>query len=175
MVELIVIVAVIAILGGILTPMVLKEIGKSKITRAGADMEAVSIAFTQYYADTGYWPEKYNGSKNAKTTFRNFASLYTNTKKLPGWDGPYIEKSAIKGGKQLVANKVSGVWEGLVDPWGKPFQIIYGKVGGATASGGIALISAGPNGKYDTSSTNALKGIVSGDDVTEVLTSRVSQ
>lgn len=173
MVELIVIVAVIAILGGILTPMVIKEIGKSKITRASADMEAVSTAFTQYYVDTGFWPEKYDGSKNRRAALRAYDCFYDNTKNLSGWDGPYLEKGTDKAGKRVVANKNGTTWEGIVDPWGQPFRVIYGKAGGATVGGAISVVCAGPNGKFDTSDADALLGDLSKDDVGEIVTSRV--
>ncbi len=173
MIELIVIVAVIAILGGILTPMVIKEIAKSKVTRAGADMEAISTAFTQYYADTGYWPEKYTGSTDEKESLEDFDCFYDNTQSLHGWDGPYLEKGIDDDGTRVVANEVDGVWEGLIDPWGTPFRVVYGKVGGSSVGGGIAMLSAGPDGTFDTSDAIALGGSKTDDDVVEIVTSRV--
>lgn len=172
MVEVIVVVAVIAILGGILTPMVIKEISKSKLTRAEADMEAVSIAFTQYFADTGYWPEKYTGTTDRRATFRNYDCFYDNTRALTGWDGPYMEKGAEQGGTRVVANRVGSVWEGVVDPWGRPFRIVYGKVGGTNAGGGIAILTSGPDGSFATSDADALRGSSTGDDIVRIVTAR---
>ena len=173
MVEVIVIVAVIAILGGILTPMVIKEIGKSKLTRAAADMEAVSTAVTQYSADPGYWPERYNGTTDRRTTLRNYDCFYDNTRSLSGWDGPYMEKGTEQSGTRVVANQVDGIWEGVVDPWGRPFRVVYGKAGGTSVGGGIAVLTSGPNGTFDTSDADALLGLPSGDDLVRKVTSRV--
>ncbi len=173
MVEVIVIVAVIAILGGILTPMVIKEIGKSKMTRAGADMAAVATAFTQYYADTGYWPERYDGSNDRRTTLRNYDCFYDNTRNLSGWDGPYLEKGADNGGARVAANRTDGVWDGVIDPWGRPFRVVYGRAGGTSVGGGIAVVSSGPNGRFDTADADALLGTATDDDLVHIVTSRV--
>lgn len=175
MIEVIVIVAVIAILGGILTPMVIKEIGKSKFTRAAADMEAISTAFSQYYADTSFWPEKYQGTTNQKVSFEDFRCLYANTETLGGWDGPYMKRGVLSSGERVVALKNGANWEGIVDPWGSPFRIVYGRVGSGAggAGGGIAVLSAGPDGTFDTNDKKALAGVPSKDDLLQVVTSKV--
>lgn len=175
MIEVIVIVAVLAILGGILTPMVIKEIAKSKVTRAAADMEAISTAFTQYYADTGYWPEKYTGTTDRRTTLRDYKCFYVNDKSLTGWDGPYVEKGTNAGGSRVVAVQNAGTWEGLVDPWGRPFRVIYGKVGGTSVAGGIAVLASGPDATFDTSDADALLGTASGDDILRIVTTRAGR
>ena len=56
MLELIVVVAAIAILAAILTPMVLKLIDDSRITRAKSETESIAVALSALYKDTAQWP-----------------------------------------------------------------------------------------------------------------------
>jgi general secretion pathway protein G len=56
MLELIVVVAAIAILAAILTPMVLKLIDDSRVSRAQSEAEAIAIAISALYKDTASWP-----------------------------------------------------------------------------------------------------------------------
>ena len=56
MLELIVVVAAIAILAAILTPMVLKLIDDSRVSRAKSETEAIAIANSALYKDTAQWP-----------------------------------------------------------------------------------------------------------------------
>ena len=173
--EVLVIVAVLAILGGIVTPLVLKEVRQSKFTRVVADMEAISTAFSQYYADTDFWPEKYNGSTSRKVAFQEFPCLYANTEGLGGWDGPYLKRGVLEDGERVVALREGSSWKGIIDPWGNPFRIVYGRPGSGTGGpkGGIAVLCAGPDGAFDTSDRNALAGVPSRDDLLQIITSRV--
>jgi prepilin-type N-terminal cleavage/methylation domain-containing protein len=56
MLELIVVVAAIAILAAILTPMVLKLIDDSRVSRAENEVEAIATAVSALYKDTARWP-----------------------------------------------------------------------------------------------------------------------
>lgn len=56
MLELIVVVAAIAILAAILTPMVLKLIDDARVSRAQNEVEAIATAVSALYKDTARWP-----------------------------------------------------------------------------------------------------------------------
>lgn len=56
MLELIVVVAAIAILAAILTPMVLKLIDDARVSRAQNEVEAIATAVATLYKDTARWP-----------------------------------------------------------------------------------------------------------------------
>jgi type II secretory pathway pseudopilin PulG len=176
MIEAVVIVAILAILAGVLTPMVIKEVGKSKTSRVKNDMDAIATAFLQYYTDTSYWPEKWSGESSTKKDFVGYDCLYTNSKKLGGWDGPYLERGVLSGSKQVVAKKSGGTYIGIVDPWDRPFKIYYGKKGSSAAGpgGAIAVVCSGPNGKFETNYQNAFAGVAQGDDLVRVITKRVN-
>ncbi len=175
MIEAVVIVAVLAILAGIVTPLVVREVAKSKISRVKTDMEAISTAFNQYYVDTSYWPERFDGAASSNTSFTSFRSLYTNSQNLTGWDGPYLERGVLNGANMQVAKGSGNNRTGLIDPWKQPFRIVYGALGaaGAGAAGGISVVSGGPNRTITTTDTNALMGEAADDDIVRVITRRV--
>lgn len=56
MLELIVVVAAIAILAAILTPMVLKLIDDSRVSRAQSEAQSIATALSALYKDTAMWP-----------------------------------------------------------------------------------------------------------------------
>jgi prepilin-type N-terminal cleavage/methylation domain-containing protein len=56
MLELIVVVAAIAILAAILSPMVLKLIDDSRVSRAQSETESIATAMSALYKDTAMWP-----------------------------------------------------------------------------------------------------------------------
>ena len=88
LIELIVVIAIIAILGAIIAPNAFRAIEKAKIAKAVADYKTLKQASYSLYADTGKWPiysKPYSG-----TSIRNTPLL--RDVGLAGWDGPYLEK-----------------------------------------------------------------------------------
>jgi len=81
MVELIVIIAIIAILSAILIPAVFNQIKKSKTARLENELQSLKTAVLQYYADVGKWVKN-----------NNIKFLYVDSGEK-GWDGPYTEKN----------------------------------------------------------------------------------
>lgn len=175
MIEAVVIVAVLAILAGIITPLVVREVAKSKVSRARSDMEAISTAFNQYFIDTSYWPDRYDGAASSRVDLLVFSSLYANTQNLSGWDGPYLERGVLNSGTMRATTGSGTNLRGLIDPWKQPFQIVYGALGaaGAGPAGSISIVSAGPNRVHDTNTNRALVGDPQGDDIVRVITRRV--
>ncbi|MBK8231866.1 MAG: hypothetical protein IT349_18360 [Candidatus Eisenbacteria bacterium] len=175
MIEAIVIVAVIAIIGGILTPMVIKEVAKAKISRSRADMEALATAFNEYYVDTSYWPEAANGSQNTQVDLVGFACMFTNAQNLVGWDGPYLERAVRQNNVQVVSYTANSTYYGTIDQWGRPFRVFYGAVGSGNggAGGAIALVSGGPNKTINTNAANALSGVATSDDLVKIVSKRL--
>nr|MDA8412260.1 prepilin-type N-terminal cleavage/methylation domain-containing protein [Desulfobacteraceae bacterium] len=56
LIEVIVVAAIIAILAGILVPMIFRQIDEAKISRAEADCKSISTAVLLFRKDTGKWP-----------------------------------------------------------------------------------------------------------------------
>lgn len=156
--EIIVAIAVIAILAGAMTPLVVKQIEKSRDSRASQDMRAIKAAMNQYFADTGSWPCAWTagGNKDAHEDLRDYSCLYEDDGNT-GWDGPYLEKSGgTKGGATVMAQKVDGNWQGIVDPWGNPYRVYMRRRAGNAPNGTIVLYSNGTDGRKDTTNGNLL-------------------
>jgi len=94
LVELLVVMAIIALLAALVAPKVFPKLGKGKTAAAQAQIELFGQALDQYRLDTGHYP----------TTEQGLQSLVTN----PGvdkWQGPYLKKNVIP-----------------PDPWGKAYN-----------------------------------------------------
>src|ERR1700690_2463995 len=111
LIEVIVVAGIIAILAGILVPLIFKEIDEAKITRATADMKSMQNAIMVFIKDTGSWPTKDSPTTNNCTmlfgqgnvvsfgavhgwddsTMSSFDdNLSVNTYLYNSWKGPYM-------------------------------------------------------------------------------------
>lgn len=88
LVELIVVIAIIAILSAIIAPNAFKAIEKAKISRAIAEFKSMKTATLSFYSDTGSWPLSAGGWVRVEAS-----GLMSNTNNWPGWDGPYLENN----------------------------------------------------------------------------------
>ncbi len=96
LVELLVVMAIIALLAALVAPKIFPKLGKGKTSAAQAQIELLGQALDQYRLDTGQYP----------TTEQGLQALNTN----PGddkWQGPYLLKNLIP-----------------LDPWGKPYNYV---------------------------------------------------
>ena len=123
--ELLVVVAFIALLVGYVAPRYFGQVGKSEITTAKAQIDALEKAVDQYRLDTGRYP----------TTEAGLPALVTRPQNEPKWNGPYLRKDVP------------------LDPWGKPYLykqpgekgdydiVSYGKDGQPGGTGDAADIT----------------------------------
>ena len=63
LIELAVVLAIIAILAAVLTPLVTNYLDQARLTRAQADVRTIADAIKLYQRDTGRWPI-YDGANN---------------------------------------------------------------------------------------------------------------
>ena len=98
LVELITVVAIIAILAAVVTPSILKAIEGSRVVAAVSDIKVIKNAALVYYADTGQWPESPNsngeggGENNDPGGDPGFlADPAGEDDSTAGWNGPYLE------------------------------------------------------------------------------------
>jgi len=87
--EMIGVVAVIAILASMATPMIFDAIRNARITAFVEDVTVLRTAVARYYEDTGGFPQ------HVPTDARDGRQLLTRnstSRPVGGWDGPYIEK-----------------------------------------------------------------------------------
>lgn len=144
MIEAIVIVAVIAIIGGI-NP-------DDRRSGKGEDLpvvlhEALATAFNEYYVDTSYWPEAANGSQNTQVDLVGFACMFTNAQNLVGTDGPYLERAVAHTTTQVgsyTAQHLLWHHRSVGTPVPRSSDGAVGS-GNGGAGGAIALVSGGPN------------------------------
>jgi len=91
--ELLVVMVIIGLLVGYVAPMYFKQVGKSEVKTARAQIESFGKALDQYRLDTGHYP----------TTEQGLAALVTKPADETRWDGPYLKKGVP------------------ADPWGTPY------------------------------------------------------
>lgn len=92
--ELLVVMVIIGLLVGYVGPMYFKQVGKSEIKAAKAQIDAFGKALDQYRLDTGRYP----------TTEQGLQALVAKPTDEPRWDGPYLKKAVPH------------------DPWGAAYQ-----------------------------------------------------
>jgi len=92
--ELLVVVAIIGLLVGFVAPRYFGQIGKSEVTAARAQIDALEKALDQYRLDTGHYP----------STEQGLTALMQRPQNEPKWNGPYLRKSVP------------------LDPWGRAYQ-----------------------------------------------------
>ena len=80
--ELLVVMVIIGLLVGYVAPMYFKQVGKSEVKTARAQIESFGKALDQYRLDTGHYP----------TTEQGLAALVTKPADETRWDGPYLKK-----------------------------------------------------------------------------------
>lgn len=97
--ELLVVMVIIGLLVGYVAPQYFKQVGKSEVKTAKAQIDSFGKALDQYRLDTGHYP----------TTEQGLASLVDKPSNEPKWDGPYLKKGVPP------------------DPWGTAY--IYKKPG----------------------------------------------
>ena len=95
LVELLVVMAIIALLAALVGPKLFPKLGKGKQSAAKAQIELLGQALDQFRLDVGRYP----------TTQEGLSALMVNPG-ATGWEGPYLKKALPP------------------DPWGKPYQYL---------------------------------------------------
>ncbi|MEM9171084.1 MAG: prepilin-type N-terminal cleavage/methylation domain-containing protein [Pseudomonadota bacterium] len=88
--EMIGVVAVIAILAAMATPMIFDAIRDARISTFAADIRTLRTAVARFYADTGTLP--FHRPNNTSLTDDH---LIRNNN-IAGWDGPYVEGDVLE-------------------------------------------------------------------------------
>jgi general secretion pathway protein G len=91
--ELLVVIVIIGLLASYIGPRYFGQIGKSEVTTAKAQMQALGRALDHYRLDVGRYP----------TTEQRLDVLMVRPPNEPNWNGPYLQKNVP------------------LDPWGKPY------------------------------------------------------
>ena len=166
LIEVIVVAGIIAILAGILVPLIFKEIDESRISRASADIRSISTAIMVMKKDTGNWPNLDGSTVDCNPTI----TLLFGAGNMPGdiaaqgyvgSAGSLFDSYLSEDGSDCYGAKWKGPYLAFVgaDPWGNAYIV---NADAFSTTGPVWIISAGPNGRIETPSTNAT---LVGDDV----------
>jgi len=93
LIELLVVVVIIGLLAGFVAPRYFSQVGKSEVSVAKAQIDALEKALDTYRLDTGHYP----------STELGLNALVQKPASEPKWSGPYLRKDVP------------------LDPWGKPY------------------------------------------------------
>ena len=127
LIEVMVVIAVIAMLAALVGPNVFRNVGAAKDATARSQIELLGAALDSYRLDNGRYP----------TTAQGLAALRvapTTDPAPPNWRGPYLRKD--------VPN----------DPWGNPYVFLSP---GVTNPGAYDLMSLGADGQPGGEGENA--------------------
>jgi general secretion pathway protein G len=126
LIELLVVVTIIGLLAGFVAPRYFSQVGKSEVSLAKAQIDALDKALDQFRLDTGHYP----------STEQGLAALVAQPVNDSKWQGPYLKKAVPQ------------------DPWGRPYVykqpgasgrdydlLSYGKDGAPGGSGEAADIT----------------------------------
>jgi prepilin-type N-terminal cleavage/methylation domain-containing protein len=203
--EVIIAVAVVAIMAGALTPLVIRHLDSAKLARAQNETETIGSAVLQLYKDTGYWPitsaagpsgtlgrllSSTNEASGAGSGAQSGASNWSTegTEKQMGdflyWNNPDNDSSETGTGRdeanQGYATTGPLAWKGpylptytMSDPWGHAYvmnvRYLPGGIYDGTVRHKVLVLSAGPNGKWETGYSDSVTEEVSGDDIGTVV------
>ncbi len=183
--ELVVVLAIIAILAAIITPMITSYVDRARISSARNDVRNIGAAIISFNSDTRSWPiyktlaDIPNGAAyDALETVGDIAAinggLTTGTQWLGVINSNGDLRAIVNDNSLGLATTGARRWNGAymndinTDPWGTKyyFNALQLKPGGSSAA---FVISAGPDKTIDTEFTQ-LTGtafIVGGDDIVQ--------
>ena len=154
LIEVIVVSAIIAILAGILVPMIFSQIDEAKIVRAQAECKTISTAVLMFRKDTAKWP--YMAAADCSGTYTTIQGGGTQAEApdpAGDWDlSNAVDLSVIlnlPANTACYQNKAAMNYlpSPTLDPWGHQY-VIYAENFATTDP--VWVISAGPNGCIDT-------------------------
>jgi prepilin-type N-terminal cleavage/methylation domain-containing protein len=189
LIELAVVLAIIAILAAILTPLVTNYIDQARVTRAQADVRTMADAVKLYQRDTGRYPI-YDGASNYPNTVGTgiqviFGTSNGTTPLNGGGFGlpaalatttldAYLNNnySGPAGNAPFPKAAFRGPYLGSVDsdPWGYKYLLTAVNLAPSNTSHAF-IISAGPNNTIDTTlaQNTGVPLVAGGDDVVSVI------
>ncbi|HBA73107.1 MAG: hypothetical protein A2X82_18040 [Geobacteraceae bacterium GWC2_55_20] len=165
LIEVIVVAAIIAILAGVLVPMIFNQIDESKVTRALGDVKAIQSSVLAFRKDTGLWPKRDSATTDAATILQSAGNmpLGPGGGAVVGWDVTtpvsmndlLVTNGPANAGWYTPKSGATSVgWNGPygtdfpADPWGNMYVINVNDFG--TSGVRVFIVSAGADGNLDT-------------------------
>ena len=93
LVELLLVLVIIALIGGLVLPNIIGKAEGAKVKAAGSQISRLAMAVESFYLDTGTTPD-------------NLDDLVNESGGVEGWNGPYVKPSSLKDpwGREYVYN-----------------------------------------------------------------------
>jgi prepilin-type N-terminal cleavage/methylation domain-containing protein len=190
LIELTVVLAVIVTLALVLTPSITNFINDARVSRARADIGSLQAAITQFYKDTGFWPQWTQSNNGGPGLAANKIDLLVSAGNVPAVSSAntWTTGTNDRFEDQLVANAPAYTtrtatsqfgWSGPyisntinADPWNNRYSAnisaIDNTIGIQDANGGLKnavwVLSPGANGILDTPYAQAMTVAVAGGD-----------
>jgi len=176
LIEVVVVAGIIAILAGILVPMIMNQVDEAKIARAQADMKSIQNSIMSFKKDSGSWPVK-SGDPAAPVTLLYSDSASTAVPPIPTITGSNWNVAIPQRLNEHLSSDNNALyaplWKGpyisatTADPWGNAY-IINADQFNTTSK--VWIISAGPDGIVHTNPwadtcSNDLSAVPPTDDV----------
>ncbi len=122
LVEMIGVLAVIAILASVATPRIIETIEDAKVSSFVQQVRTLKGAAAKFNTDTGRWPTM-EPTKDSSTHPHHHQliknAIDSGGNNIAGWQGPYLENEPrnpfLKGGFQYLYNTSSGDWACDID------------------------------------------------------------
>ena len=127
LIELLVVVTIIAMFAALVGPRLFRQVGRSRVTAARAQINSFQTALGAYKLDTGRFPTTEQGLEALRT-------MPIGGTPVPNWRGPYL--------RQIVP----------IDPWGKVYIYL---VPGVANPNGYDLYTLGKDGQPGGTGENA--------------------
>ncbi len=144
LIEVVVAVAIIAILAGTVTPLVFREVQRAREEATYSELETLRDGMLEFYEDTGRFPSEAEG-----------LLALVNDPTVVGWAGPYVGNGA---GDPAV--------EVTTDAWGTVYQYDFGPTTNPAGAAQALVVSAGSDRSLTMGSIgNTWNLSVTGDDL----------
>ncbi|MCA8948813.1 MAG: type II secretion system protein GspG [Planctomycetes bacterium] len=190
LVEVIVVLSVILLLTGIAVPMLSSYMEDGRRARAETEARMLGAAVMSFYKDTGVYPTRDSSGTNDRLyVLLSGSTVPTSNPWTSGHRWSTWGRSATRGDildNHLLRNTPAGQasaaypttdrlrWRGPyiagsapLDPWGRPYiiNVISGYRTHVTNYKRVFVLSAGPNGRFDTSDAATATTDIAGDDI----------
>ena len=189
LIEVIVAIAVVAILAGIITPSVIKHLDDSKRARAQNDCQVIGATLGSFYKDTGIWPNMDSSGATGAAALDLLVgdgNTPTAAGAAANWALATTAANADLLAYHLISNRPQNQtanrynqtigefrWRGPYqttfpsDPWGNRYAVNAGNL--FSANNAVWVISAGPDGVVNTAFNQAIPNTgtlsLTGDDI----------
>jgi general secretion pathway protein G len=180
LIEIVIVLAIIAILAGILAPVLTRYVGDSKIRRAEGDCQRIAAAMGLFYSDVGEWPIWKDGTNfgepnDAKAKLLDGSAGDVPTFTGTGWTSVWINSTFVDSltgqlGHNVPSSDASKAYpttgkrawrgpylaEGYLtmkpDPWGVRYLVNVEFLWPQNINGSkpVFVISGGPDKEIDT-------------------------